>query len=168
MGTKTGKKNYMEIFLSTLLVDLYAVGASIASVRALLKAHASTIHFGTLIDGGKGLRAGGVFKFIRDGEEMWDGVPSGTASGEWVSVGYDTTADNPDYEDLNEVEGLRMYGYQLDSKTGLAKRIGLAPVYVEETSEGNTQETFAVKMSETGEKADLWQRKILPLTTPIP
>ena len=165
MGTKTGKKNYMEIFITDLDIDL-SVATDIATVRASLIADESTVFFGRLVDGGHGLRAGGSFKWTRDGEAMWDGIPEGTVTIEAVAVGYDEAGDNSEYTKLNTLEGERKYAYQLDSLTGLARKVGILPIYIDEDSTGNTQETFTIKGTENGEKSDLWQRMVLPLTAP--
>jgi len=148
--SKTGKKNFFETALSTLAVDITGQ-TTVGAVRTLLLADSSTILFGDAADGGKGLRKSAKFSSEQKGEAMYDGVPTRTFAVEWISVGFDTAADNVDRAKVKAVSDADHYAYMLDSRTGAIKRYGPWRFLTDIVSEGTEKETIMVRSMEAWE-----------------
>jgi hypothetical protein len=165
--SKTGKKNFFEVAVSELAVDITGQ-TTVAAVRALLLANASTVLFGKESDGGKGLRKSAMFTSDPSGEAMYDGLPEYVHSVGFVSVGFDTAADNADRAKVKAMGDSDKYAYMLDPRTGAIKRYGPWRFMAKFTSEGTEKETIEVKSIERweGTMADNVQDTVYGSVTP--
>ena len=158
MGTKTGTVIFPEVIMSQLLLQISSQ-ASYAATKALLLADASSIQFGdTTETGAHALRKGAVYGVKPGGETMHNGKMEDEMTGEFVTVGYDATADNAHYAALMAAKNERYYFYFLDPVLELIRRGPLVLPSIEEVFPGGEKESFKVSYSEIGDASAKTER----------